>query len=338
MTIRIISAGIHSTIQDKGRTGYQSLGVPEGGVLDSDAMRLGNALVGNDADAAVLEVCIGGIAIELLADVRIALSGTHTDNLTIQAANGAANGEILEIPPYRSIDLSAGRIVRLGILSASNSATIALSGGIDVPKLFGSMATSPNALIGGIGGRLLMDGDIIPLGAAKDNDQPEYEIDMAGYWRQSDNNPVRIVFGPQDDCFTAKAIKDLTENPYRVGAAISRMGMRLDGAQLSHKTTADILSDGIVKGAVQVPSDGQPIILLADHQTTGGYTKIATVISADLPKLARMRSGDAVHFTPVSITEAEAIARHHHGFLEKLIESMRPASALLDTATLYGLE
>ena len=335
MTIRIISAGIHSTIQDKGRTGYQSLGVPEGGVLDSDAMRLGNALVGNDEGAAVIEVCIGGIAFELLSGVRVALTGTSaSDKLTIQAANG----EVLEIPPYRSVDLPAGRIVRLGILSTSNSATIALSGGIDVPKLFGSMATSPNAKIGGLGGRLLMAGDIIPLGAAKDKTQPEYEIDMTGYWRQSDTRPVRIVFGPQDDCFTPKAIKDFTENPYRVGAAISRMGMRLNGTQLTHKTTADILSDGIVKGAVQVPSDGQPIILLADHQTTGGYTKIAAVISADLPRLARLRSGEAVQFAAVSVDEAEAIARAHDNFLEKLTTSLRPASALLDTAALYGLE
>ncbi len=338
MSIRLISAGIHSSIQDKGRTGYQSLGVPEGGVLDADAMRTGNALVGNAADAAVIEVCVGGIVIELLADVRIALCGTPADKLTIQSANG----EALEIPPYRSVDLPAGRIVRLGILSHSNSATLALSGGIDVPKIFGSMATSPNAKIGGIGGRLLMDGDIIPLGASHTKNQPEYEIDMAEYWRQSDitpiRPPIRIVFGPQDDYFTAKAIKDFTASPYKVGAAISRMGMRLGGAQLAHKTSADILSDGIVKGAIQVPSDGQPIILLADHQTTGGYTKIAAVISADLPKLARLRSGEAVHFTPVSIAEAEAIAHAHHAFVEKLANALRPAPALLDTAALYGLE
>lgn len=347
---RIIHAGPHATVQDRGRAGYQSLGVPEGGALDQDAMRLGNKLVGNDENAPVLEVCLGGISIELLTPLTLALTGTTKGVLTVQDMDGF--GEGLEVPANRSVQLPKGRIVRLGMISDSNTATIAVAGGIDLPLLYGSCATSPNAMIGGVGGRLLKDGDVLNLGehwqdgdhgnsndktedGVEDVIRPELTVDAKDFFAASGH--IRVVLGPQDDHFTPAALAQLTTAEYKVTPALNRMGMRLEGASLEHIDTADILSDGIVTGSVQVPGNGQPIILLADHQTTGGYTKIATVITADLPKLARLRPGMTVHFKAVTIEDAEKAARAHEAAFQRVVAAIKSAAPLLDTTALYQL-
>ncbi|MCE2518089.1 MAG: biotin-dependent carboxyltransferase family protein [Alphaproteobacteria bacterium] len=330
---RVLSSGPHATVQDFGRVGHQALGVPEGGALDRDAMRLGNALVGNAEDAAVVEVCLGGLTIELRAPARVALTGSLSGVLSVQDATGL--GPSLEVPANRSVDLDAGRIVRLGMLPDSNTATLAISGGIKVPLLYGSMATSPNAMIGGVAGRVLRDGDILALGEDNASNAPEWAADAASVFAPSD--AVRVVMGPQDFRFTKDAITRFTSSPFKVSPVLNRMGMRLDGGTLTHIDNADILSDGIVTGSVQVPGNGQPIILLADHQTTGGYTKIATVITADLPKLARLRPGMAVSFDPISVEEAEACAHAHEAEVQRMLASIKPAAPLMDTAALYRL-
>lgn len=328
--IKILTAGPHASIQDFGRIGYQALGVPEGGALDRDAMRLANALVGNDPDQSVLEVCLGGLGFTALADCHIALTGTKKGQLTLLDDTGIN----LNVPSYRSIAVKKGRTVRLGMLPDSNTAVIAISGGIDVPLLYGSMSTSPNAMIGGLEGRLLRDDDILSLG------DPHHQPDGAEYQLtppDDDSEDIRIIFGPQDDRFTSDAKAQLIKEGYVLTPVLNRMGMRLDGQPLTHTDTADIPSDGIVKGSIQVPGNGIPIILLADHQTTGGYTKIATVISADLPKLARMRPGQRLKFKAVDIDTAEKIARTHEQDLLLAIKSMVLAPPLVDTAALYGL-
>ncbi|XDZ66800.1 biotin-dependent carboxyltransferase family protein [Alphaproteobacteria bacterium LSUCC0684] len=327
--IRIRSAGPHTSVQDKGRAGYQGLGVPEGGALDQEALLLGNALVGNSADAAGLEICLGGVGIELLSPCRVALTGTTGGVMTVQDETG----QVLDVPSNRSVDLSAGRVIRLGILPDTNTATLAFAGGIDVAPLFGSMATSPSAGIGGMEGRLLRDGDILPLKPSETAGAPEWISE----YRLSPRASIRCVPGPQDDRFTDAAMKTFFGEMFEVSPVLNRMGMRLDGPQLMHLDTADILSDGIVTGSVQVPGEGKPIILLADHQTTGGYTKIATVISADLPSLARLKPGQKIRFEAVSVAEAEALARAGAQQLERAITSFRPAPPLMDQGALYQL-
>jgi len=327
--IRLRSSGPYTTVQDQGRAGYQGLGVPEGGALDREALVLGNALVGNGADAAVLEICLGGVGIELLSPCRVALTGTSGGVMTVQDDTG----QVLDVPSNRSVDLSAGRVIRIGILPDTNTATLAFSGGIDLPLLFGSMATSPSAGIGGMQGRLLRDGDVLPLKPAEVTGAPEWISD----YRFSPRQVLRCVPGPQDDRFTAEAKEIFFGEPFEASPVLNRMGMRLLGAPLTHVEGADILSDGIVTGSVQVPGEGKPIILLADHQTTGGYTKIATVISADLPSLARLKPGQKIRFETVSVAEAEALARAEARQLERAMSSFRPAPPLMDQGALYQL-
>ena len=327
----IHQSGLHLSVQDKGRKGFQSLGVPEGGALDQDALRLGNALVGNPQDAAVLETCFGGVSFSSDRPIRVALTGTAEMTLTIQSGDG---GESLTVPAYRSIDVAAGLKVSLGPLRDSFSAIIAISGGVDVPLLYGSRATSPNAMIGGFKGRLLQDGDVLPIGDVELSGG-ECQIDPSLIMKK--DSVFRVVLGPQDDRFTDEAVKTFLNSPYQISPISNRMGMRLDGDGLNHIDNADIPSDGIVTGAIQVPGNGMPIILWADHQTTGGYTKIATVISADLPRLARMMPGELITFQAVDIHDAEQAARDHENDVNRVLNSMSLAPPLIDIAALYRL-
>ena len=307
--LRILTAGPHATIQDRGRPGQQWLGIPEGGVLDREAFAIGNALVGNEPDAAVIEICLGNFSAELLAPARVALTGTDAGVLAV----GGAPGPDMEIPANRSVDLEAGRVVRLAVIPDSNAATLAVSGGIAIPAFYGSRSTSPGARIGGIDGGLLADGAELELGRPGNVGGPELAAAPAA---DAGGGAIRCVRGPQDDRFTDAAIGTFFSAEYTVSPALNRMGMRLEGPVLGHRDGADIPSDGIVTGSVQVPGNGQPIVLLADHQSTGGYTKIATVITADFPRLARLRPRDTLRFAEVSVEEAEAEARLWHQRLQ----------------------
>lgn len=329
--VRIHQAGPHASIQDMGRPGYQWLGVPEGGALDCDAMRLGNALVGNPVNAAGIEICMGGLNLELLAPARLALTGTSDGVLSVQDASG----HTLPVAANRSVDLEAGRVVMVGAIPDSNTAILTISGGVETPLFYGSRSTSATAGIGGLDGRMLRDGDVLPLG------KPELVPGEAEWMAEpalaGAPDILRCVAGPQDDRFTSAAMETFFSSGYAVTPMLSRMGMRLEGPELDHVTDADIPSDGIVTGSIQVPGNGMPIILLADHQSTGGYTKIATVVSADLPKLARFRPGDRLQFEPVTVTEAEAIARAHRKELLRRMESRQAAPPVIDLGALYGL-
>ena len=330
--LTIHQSGLHLSVQDKGRQGFQSLGVPESGALDQDALLIGNALVGNGADAAVLETCFGGVSFSCDKPMRVALTGVRETFLTVQ---DKASGESLSVPPYRSIDVAAGLTVTLGPLKDSFSAVVAIAGGVDVPLLYGSRATSPNAMIGGFEGRLLRSGDMLPLAEQLEELGAQCETDPSALF--DDGHVFRVVMGPQDDRFTPKALENFFDAEYQISPISNRMGMRLDGKALEHIDNADIPSDGIVTGAIQVPGNGMPIILLADHQTTGGYTKIATVISADLPRLARMMPGQKISFKAVDITEAEDAVRRRLRNLERVISSIKSAPPLMDLGALYRL-
>ena len=332
-SLRVVTAGPHATIQDKGRPGQQWLGIPEGGALDRDALALGNALVGNDPSAAVIEVCLGNFSAELMGPARVALTGTDAGVLTVQDTTGRS----MEIPPNRSVDLDAGRVIRLGVIPDSNTATLALSGGIEAPLLYGSRSTSPSAGIGGINGAPLVDGAVLELGPPGHGDTPELMVAAAMPDAVANGNAVRCVLGPQEDRFTDAALEAFFSETYSVSPVLDRMGIRLDGQVLEHRAGADIPSDGIVTGTVQVPGNGLPIVLLADHQSTGGYTKIATVVTADIPKLARLRPGETLRFSALSVEEAESLAHEHRRQQLRRIESLSPAAPVVDLAALYTL-
>lgn len=325
-------AGPYSTIQDLGRAGHQAVGVPESGALNKYALRLGNRLVGNPEHAAGIEICMGGVSVEINDARRVALTGTGQTSLVISDRYGHQ----VEIMANRSITVRAGLTIMIPALSDTNTAYLSISGGIGTPQLYQSRSTSPNAMIGGWQGRLLADGDQIPL--LEDinlSDISERMLPNADDFGVKQD--YRVVLGPQDDRFTDAAIDTFLTSEYRISPLLNRMGMRLEGETLSHKDNADIASDGIVTGSIQVPGDGLPIILLADHQTTGGYTKIATVIQADLASLASCKPGQSIRFSAVSVEEAEQLAHLHEDKFQQMLKQMVAPPPVVDIASLYQL-
>lgn len=308
-SITVINPGILTTIQDSGRFGYQELGIPVSGVMDDYNYRLANILVGNELDEAVLETTYYGPMIKFNEDLNIAITG----------ADMSAKIDGLDAPMFETISVKAGQTLQFGKLKEGIRGYIALGGKIDVPVVNGSKSTHIKTKMGGIEGRALKAKDEIKIIKNKNNTMrriPEKYIPHISKF-----NILRVVLGPQDDYFTEKGINDLFRSGgYQVTKDFDRMGIRLKGTAIEHKETADIISDGTNFGSIQVPANGQPIILVADRQTTGGYTKIGTVITPDLPKLAQMSFLDKVLFDEISIEEAEKATRDYKTNFEKIKE------------------
>jgi biotin-dependent carboxylase-like uncharacterized protein len=298
-TLRVIVPGLATTVQDTGRRGFQRLGIPVSGALDAEALALANRTVGNTPDAAALECLYQGPTLVVVADrVRVAVAGPGA------ALDVEIDGQRRRVPSAQSVTLPPGATVRVVLLAPAISAVLAVSGGFAVPLVMGSRSTYARAKIGGFDGRILRAGDLLPVGAAA-LDGPDQRADASLPYPAV----IRVVLGPQDDYFSDDAITAFVSTPYTITAASDRMGHRLCGAKLSGPKGYNITSDSVPPGAIQVPGDGQPIILLADRQTTGGYPKIATVISADIPAVGRVGPGAVLRFQSVTINVAEAAAR-----------------------------
>lgn len=311
--LRIISPGLSTTVQDLGRHGFQRLGVAVGGALDPVAFRAANALVGNAANSGALEALYIGPTFAVEADdVRLSFAGADA-TIEILADEGAAGGEV--IPLLQSVRVRRGQIVRVGSLKNGATLYIAIEGGFAIDPVLGSVATDRRGKMGGWQGRALIAGDLLPLRRAAASGRDEYRIeglDLAAPAR------FRVVLGPQCDYFSAEEIERFFSGEYGVNAQSNRMGLCLEGRPIRHRCGFNIVSDAIVTGAIQVPGNGQPIVLLADHQTTGGYPKIATVISADLPAIGRLPIGAKVAFAPVTVAEATAARRDMAAQIEAL--------------------
>jgi biotin-dependent carboxylase-like uncharacterized protein len=302
--LRIISPGLSTTIQDVGRSGFQRLGVSVSGALDPVSLHAANALAGNPGNTGVLEALYVGPTFAVdTDDTRLAFVGADAVIEIIDDAD-ARGGEI--IPTMRSIRVRRGQVIRVGSLKKGATLYIAVEGGFAVEPALGSVSTDSRGRMGGWQGRPLLEGDVIPLRRATASDRDEYLIDgldLAAPRR------FRAVLGPQSDNFSDQEIERFFASEYTVSAGSNRMGMRLEGQAIGHLRGFNIVSDAIATGSIQVPGSGQPIVLLADHQTTGGYPKIATVISADLPALGRLPIGSKVSFAPVTVEEAAAARR-----------------------------
>ena len=326
--LRIIDPGLATSVQDLGRFGHQRAGVPVSGALDPEALVRANALVGNPPGAAALEMRFQGPSFEVTAPaVRIAVVGAEID------ARVERDGERMAFGQDRTVTLGHGDRVRIGTLRASTTATLAVRGGIDVPEVLGSRATFLRSRIGGFRGRLLAAGDVVPVGEAGPPDGPDRAL--ARPFELSPPPEIRVVLGPQDDHFTDDAVATLLGADWTASARADRMGVRLEGPELAHRDGYNIVSDGIVSGAIQVPGTRQPIVLLADRQTSGGYPKIATVIGADLPALGRLGPGARIRFAAVSAAEGARIARAAHAARGADIAAIRdyaPAGVVDDTA------
>jgi biotin-dependent carboxylase-like uncharacterized protein len=333
--LRVLAPGLMTTLQDLGRPGYQHLGVPVSGALDHVSLRAANLLVGNGANVGALEIAYQGPALRVDADsVRVAIAGGRAPIDIFPAGQDASGGR--RLAPYESARLVRGEVLKIGALTGSAMAYLAVEGGFDIAPVLGSQSTLTRAAIGGLEGRPLRAGDVLPLrqGAAPERDEvmlPPPDL--------SPRPRVRIVLGPQDDYFTAEGLRALLESTYTVSQASDRMGMRLDGPPLEHSAKGyNIVSDGIAHGSIQVPGNGLPIILLADRQTTGGYPKIAAVISADIPAIGRMTPGSKLAFEAVSIEAAEAAARQLAADIAAMAANLIPArrEATIDVGRLLG--
>jgi biotin-dependent carboxylase-like uncharacterized protein len=297
--LRVVTPGLATTVQDIGRRGFQRLGIPVAGALDAEALTIANLVVGNSPDAAALECLYQGPTLVVVAAmVRVALVGPGA------ALEIEIEGQRRRVPSAQSVTLPRETSVRVVFLAPAISAVLAVAGGIAVPVVMGSRSTFARAKLGGFKGRTLRAGDLLPLGTAK-LDGPEQRIDAV----LSYPTTIRVVLGPQDDYFSDQSIAAFLSTPYTITTAADRMGQRLSGAKLGGYKGFNITSDSVPPGAIQVPGDGQPIILLADRQTTGGYPKIATVISADIPSLGRVGPGAVLRFARVTVAEAETAAR-----------------------------
>ncbi|MCZ6604275.1 MAG: biotin-dependent carboxyltransferase family protein [Alphaproteobacteria bacterium] len=323
-----MNTGPFSTIQDLGRYGFQDLGIPVSGALDANSLRVANALVGNAETNAAIEFRLTGPALRIDADeVLIGLAGTE-DSLLIEGSDPR------HIKGWHSGVVRRGEIVYAPVLKDTSTAYIAISGGIDTVPVLESRSTYVRGGIGGHEGRALQAGDELPIGRFQGTMKPNMFSDPP----RGVPDRLRVVAGPQDDMFTQDALDRLISNSFSVTSESDRMGMRLEGPELPHIDSYDIVSDGIATGAIQVPGNKQPILLLADHQTTGGYPKIATVISADIPGAGRLRTGDMIGFAVVTVEEAEAIARETMKRLHGLIGTNTPAidPGKIDVDALYN--
>jgi biotin-dependent carboxylase-like uncharacterized protein len=302
--LHVLAPGLLTTIQDLGRPGYQRLGVPVGGALDPVSLRAANLLAGNAPGAAALEAAYLGPTLLCEAEeVRLAVVGAHAP-LEILPNESACSGEPMSMA--RSFRLRRGEAVRIGALSDASVLYIAVEGGFDIAPVLGSVSTCMRGGFGGWQGRPLQGGDRLPL--RRDIASQGEENELEGF-RPEIRTRIRAVPGPQSDYFAPAELAAFFESEYLISAGSDRMGMRLYGRALRYKDQLDIISDALAPGSIQVPGDGQPIVLLADRQTTGGYPKIATVISADLPALGRMPVGKNVAFEPVTVEAAEAARR-----------------------------
>jgi biotin-dependent carboxylase-like uncharacterized protein len=299
--LNVISPGLSTTVQDAGRIGFQRQGVPVSGALDRLALAAANVVVGNRPTTAALEMLYQGAEFGVEdGAVRVAVAGGGA-RLEIRSSDT----EPMRIEGSVSMRVAAGARLRVVIPGPGIVSYLAIEGGVDVPEVMGSRSTYVRAGIGGLKGRALQAGDRLAIAgaAAAERAEQRLAVELAPPTR------VRIVPGPQDDYFSATALATLTATAYRVAPASDRMGLRLAGATLEHTRGYNIVSDGIAPGAIQVPGDGLPIVLMADRQTTGGYPKIATVASADMAALGRLGPGAEIRFVAVTLDEAEAARR-----------------------------
>ncbi|PIV24634.1 MAG: KipI antagonist [Deltaproteobacteria bacterium CG_4_8_14_3_um_filter_45_9] len=307
--------GILTTIQDLGRYGFSQFGVPPSGALDTFSLRVGNLLVGNREEEACLEVTLMGLKIKAMKEVVIAITGGDL--------SPALNGEPLEM--WRTHLLLEGDAITFKKVKAGCRAYLAVSRGLVVPKIMGSCSTYLSGNFGGLEGRPLRRGDILYT-----LDIPS-SLDKLGLRFPNDWIPslekealLRIIPGPQDRHFTEKGVQTFCSSSYQVTPQCDRMGVRLEGPKIERRSDVEesIISEGLISGSIQVPGNGKPIIILTEL-VTGGYTKIATIISTDLPKVAQLKPGDQVRFKPISIEESHDLLKEQEDRLKNFKEILQ---------------
>jgi antagonist of KipI len=332
--LEVLKPGLFTTVQDLGRWGHQASGVSVAGAMDPLAFRVANALLGNQPNAAALEITLLGPVLRILRPLTVALCGATVE----PRLNGSP------VPAGEVLELKAGDELAVGRTLVGARAYLAVAGGIDVPPVLGSRSTYTRGGFGGLQGRALQTGDLLavassygPAGSGRSCDLP----------LPADEATVRVVLGPQADHFAPETLAEFLETPFDISTDADRMGYRLAGHPLAHQGPAEVVSDGIVLGSVQVPPHGNPIVMMADRPSVGGYPKIATVVSADVRLVAQCRPGMRLRFQAVSVAEArralldessdgtsEALPRSQVDALLAAMQRSGVSSASLETASL----
>jgi biotin-dependent carboxylase-like uncharacterized protein len=304
--LEVIAPGLMTTVQDLGRFGYQRFGLSPAGAIDGLALQIANALVGNAPGEAALEMTLQGATLMVAAPAaRLALAGDFA--LSVDGRPAA---------PYRSHLLHRGQSLAVGRAKNGLRGYLAVAGGLALATELGSRATHLRAGLGGIEGRELRAGDRLELDAATPPGGVERALSAADIPERRDL--LRVVLGPQDDYFDAAAIADFFAARYTVTSAADRMGMRLAGPRIRHVRGFDVISDAVATGSIQIPGAGEPILMLVERQTTGGYPKLATVIGADLRHAAQAPPGATLRFAPVDLAEAQRLRAEHLAWLADL--------------------
>ncbi|MGV8982089.1 5-oxoprolinase subunit C family protein [Clostridium sp.] len=303
MTImKILKPGMYTTIQDEGRYNYQKSGMSVSGAMDQFSLKIANILVGNSSGEACLEATLMGPEIKFQGNALIAVTGANLVPMI--------NSMVVEM--WCGLNVREGDVLSFGTVKNGCRSYISIARGIDVPEVMGSKSTYVKGKVGGFQGRILKAGDELKIKASDENNFTDVlRLPTEFIPCYNKDNMVRVVMGPQDDYFTSEGTNTFLNCPYEVTNEADRMGYRLSGTKISHKVGADIISDGITMGSVQVPGHGAPIIMMADRQTTGGYTKIATVITPDINIVGQLKPGDSVRFKSIDIQEAHKVYREY---------------------------
>jgi biotin-dependent carboxylase-like uncharacterized protein len=315
--LKILEPGLAASLQDCGRPGYQRFGVPLSGALDTVSLAIANILAGNAPCTAAIEILAAGLALEVDADsVTFALAGMAAP-LTLQGGKGA-----VRIPPFQCMTARRGDVVRIPPPKGGAVVYFAVEGGFDVPPALGSQSTYRRAALGGFQGRALAAGDRLPL-RLPSSDRTLVALDV----NIRVPEVLRAMRGPNIEYFTAAAFETLFSSAYTIAPASDRMGLRLAGPVLERAIAGELASQGTTAGSMQVPSDGQPIMLLADRQTTGGYPRIATIIGADIAAAGRLAAGMSVRFEEVTREEAVRLLKAQQDWLASLPALLKPAAS-----------
>ncbi|WP_409301008.1 biotin-dependent carboxyltransferase family protein [Peribacillus sp. SCS-155] len=311
--IKILKPGLLTSFQDLGRYGYQKYGVIASGAMDQVAHRISNILVGNDDGEATIEITLSGPAIEFASDALISICGADL--------SPEINGDPAKL--WRPIFLESGSVLKFGKCKNGCRAYLAIAGGYSIPREMGSSSTYLRAGIGGWNGRALKMGDEISLRTpgtlssriAKQLPKKSNTSFREAEWTVAGNalpmyetNPVvRITKGAQYGLFDSYSIDDFLHAPFKITSQSDRMGYRLEGSKLMLKSPVEMISEAVRFGTIQVPSEGHPIILLADRQTTGGYPKIAEIATVDIPLVAQSKPGESLKFQLMSLEESQQL-------------------------------
>lgn len=321
MGMMIRKPGVSATVQDLGRFGYMGSGFSPSGVMDRRAMRLGNLLVDNQPNDPVIEFALAGPSVRFTTDTFIALTGGDF--------SPTMNGQ--PVPLYRALQAHKGSVLSFGAPKRGVYGYIAIAGGgVNVPEVMGSRSTNLKCAIGGYKGRTLAVNDYLQFRTHSIDylsNQGSHVLPYdTVYGEPGETVTLRAVPGPQDDLFTEAGLETFFGREFTTTVKSDRMGYRLDGPEIETKHGSDIISDGIAFGAVQVPSHGRPIVMLADRQTTGGYAKIATVATVDIPKLVQCQPGTPVRFERVSVQQAQQLYRDQEAYYGKVEKKMHVPS------------